>query len=601
MTEGSIRILDPMVADQIAAGEVVERPASVIKELLENSLDAGATRVQVEIDAGGIARIRVVDNGVGLSAADAALAFTRHATSKIRRLEDIERVESFGFRGEALPSIASVSRVRILTRAADAVAGTRLLLEGGEVKQSREAGCPVGTDFEVTDLFYNTPARLKFLKRDTTEAGHCAEALVRLALVRPEVSFAFVSQGRRTRELPRVERPQERVASLFPDEPLAVSDGLAEGIRVLAILGPPHRARPGAGSLYTYVNGRFIRDRALLRAVTQAFAGTLESGRYPVGFISLALPPGSFDVNVHPQKTEVRFVDQGAVYRAVTRVVGEMAARSVWALGCVASGQPDRQPAGVADPGVEYSAPAGRMIPAPPRAAAHRPVAMGDLLRDVGPRPGGPVATGGEVPAPPGADRRGRERFSSLRYLGQARGTFLLLEDEDDLVIIDQHAAHERVKFERLRLQLDKGRVSSQRLLAPHSIDLGPAEAERIADLEDRLAVLGLEVTRSGPDRIAIRAVPSELAGASPDRLLADMVLALEERRDGSRGETDDHVLATMACHGSIRGGRPVAEAEVAELLTQMDRIDFAGHCPHGRPVLARFPWAEIRKRVGRD
>jgi DNA mismatch repair protein MutL len=591
MTTGSIRVLPSIVADQIAAGEVVERPASVVKELVENSLDAGATRVQVEIDAGGIGRIRVRDNGAGMSPEDAAVAFGRHATSKLTAIEDLDAVSTFGFRGEALPSIASVAKIALETRTKDDVAGVRIELCGGEIVSRREAGCPVGADIEVGELFYNTPARLKFLKRDTTEAGHCAEALVRLALVRPDVAFALVSSGRRIRELKRAERPEERVAELFPDEPLAIGRGAEGGVEVLAVLGPPHRARAGAGSLYTYVNGRFVRDRAMLRAIAAGFGGTLQSGCYPAGLVAISLPPGGVDVNVHPQKIEVRFADGAAVYRAVSRVVGEMAGRSIWSRGAAAAPvtpAPVDRPERIAEPQAPYPAGEGRLVP-PPRFTPR-------------PLPGGPLPLRADAPPlqGPREDAPG-PGFCAMRYIGQARGVFLVLEDERDLVLIDQHAAHERVTYERLRAELAAGALSSQRLLAPHHVDLGPAEAERILALEDDLSRLGLEVSRSGPDRIAIRAVPSAVGQIAPDRLLAELVIALESGRGGSRGGTDDTAIATLACHGSIRAGRAVSEDEVRALLTQLDRVDFAGHCPHGRPVVARIPWSEIAKRVGRE
>jgi len=600
MAESRIRVLDRIVADQIAAGEVVERPASVVKELVENAVDAGATRVQVEIDGGGATRIRVLDNGVGMRVEEIGIAFQRHATSKITRIEDLEAVSSFGFRGEALPSIASVSRIVVETRTADSVAGARAVFEAGEPGERREVGCPTGTAIEIRDLFFNTPARLKFLKRESTEAGHCAEALTRIALVRPDVSFVMISGGRRTRKLPRAERIEERVAALFKDETLArarVADG---GIEVIAVLGPPERARAGAGSLYTYVNGRYVRDRALLSAIGQAFGGTLERGRYPVGLVAVRLPAGAVDVNVHPQKIEVRFADPRAVYQAVARAVAELVARAVWARGRTRSLDP-ASAGGVAEAPGGY-APSGRLVP-PPSSAGGRPVAEPRIIpRAATAAPGGPVRLEQQAAldvgaAPAGADAGG---FAALLYIGQARGTFLLFEDEDDLVILDQHAAHERITYEKLRAQLASGRVASQRLLAPHNVDLGPAEAERIAERADDLGRLGLEVGRAGPDRVAIHGVPAELGDVAPDRLLAEMVIALEESREGSRGEIEDRVLATMACHGSIRAGRRVTPDEVRALLEQMERIDLAGHCPHGRPVLARIPWREILRRVGR-
>ncbi len=607
MSRRRILVLDRIVADQIAAGEVVERPGSAIKELVENSLDAGATRVRVEIDGGGAARMRVLDNGSGIASEDVEAAFFRHATSKISRLDDIARAGTYGFRGEALPSIASVSRITVHTRSEETLAGTRLELEAGELLSRREAGCPVGTDIEVRDLFFNTPARLKFLKRESTETGHCVEAVMRLALVRPEVAFGVVVGGRTSKELPRAERIEERISELFSDERLARFEAKLDGVEVLAVLGPPERARAGAGSLYTFVNRRFVRDRALLKAVHQAFGGTLEKGRYPVGTLAVEMPSEGIDVNAHPQKTEVRFADPRAVYRAVSRTVAEMVSRSVWSLGEPArTARPEAGAESIAEEDAAYRSGSDRLVPPPsfpaPRPGGVRPRRGGpdEPGRRAGrpaPGPGGPIR-----PEPQRLVTSDRERhFSSLRFVGQAQGTFLLLEDEDDLVILDQHAAHERVTFERLREQLAEGRVSSQRLLVPHAVDLGPAEAERIEGLAEALERLGLEIQRSGPERISVRSVPAELAGASPDRLLAEMVLALEESRDGSRGESDDRALATIACHGSIRGGREVGRDEAIALLEEMDRIEMAGHCPHGRPVLARIPWREIRRRVGRD
>ncbi|MCP4675564.1 MAG: DNA mismatch repair endonuclease MutL [Deltaproteobacteria bacterium] len=603
MTEVGIQLLDGLVADQIAAGEVVERPGSVVKELIENSLDAGATRIQLDIDTGGTARIRVLDNGAGIPEPQVRLAFERHATSKIRRLEDLEGVGTYGFRGEALPSISSVSKMTIRTRTADDVAGTMLRLEGGKVIDQREVGCPVGTDIEVADLFFNTPARLKFLKRASTEASHSSEALVRLAACRPDVSFIMTSGGRRIRDLPRVERIEERISSMFGRESLVRAEGQEGGVNVLAVLGPPERARAGAGSLYTYVDGRFIRDKTLLRAVTQAFGGTLESGRYPVGLIRLSMPPGSFDVNVHPQKTEVRFVDAQIVYRAVVRVVGEMVSRAAWTLGGDQSSKIAEVPEDLHTSPEPYR-PSGRLVPPPVNAGATAPSNFpspprGEAGREAPP----PIQDNQPLPhiASTDEDNGTPGRFTDLEYIGQAKGLFLLFESGDELVIIDQHAAHERVVYERLRTQLGSGQILSQRLLVPHNVDLGPADAERIVRLGARLERLGLEVAQSGSDRVTIHAVPAELVDASLDRLLADMVIALEERRDDSRGDMEDGVLARMACHSSLRGGRLVQRAEARALLEQMEQVDFAGHCPHGRPVLAQIPWSEIRRRVGRN
>lgn len=616
MGDTRIEVLDGIVADQIAAGEVVERPGSVVKELVENSLDAGATKVTLHIAGGGAGLIRVMDNGRGIPGDQASLAFERHATSKMQRLEDLEGVATFGFRGEALPSIASVSRVTLRTRQADDIAGTLVSLEGGRLVETREAGCPVGCDIEVRDLFFNTPARLKFLKRESTETSHCSEALVRLAALRPDVAFAMHSGKRKVREMPRVEKVEERVQTMFAGERLVKAEGDLHGVTVLAVLGSPERARAGAGSLYTYVNQRYIRDKTLLRAVTQAFAGILEPGRYPVGLIAISLPSGALDVNVHPQKTEVRFADAQAVYRAVSSVVGSMVERAAWSFGSM---DPESAREGDA---AHYAAPAevtpyrpdGRLVPPPevnyrPPERPTAPETPSASQKTVGDTMSTPLSQSAETspdesPKPlfqVPSKLRASGRFSDLRYLAQAKNLFLLLDDEDDLVVVDQHAAHERVTYERLRKELSTGRIASQRLLVTSTVDLGPQDAERIADLADDLAVLGLEVSRSGPDSVTIHGVPALLTGASPERLLADMVLAVEQGRDGSSGEFGDTVIATMACHTSIRAGRSVERAEIDALLKSMDAIDFAGYCPHGRPVLTRIPWREIRRRLGRS
>jgi DNA mismatch repair protein MutL len=618
MTNSRIEVLDKITADQIAAGEVVERPGSVVKELIENSLDAGATSIQLDIDAGGVGRIRVLDNGEGIARDQVKTAFLRHATSKMRHIEDLDSMATFGFRGEALPSIASVSKMTVRTRRASEVAGYQLVLEAGVVKEERDVGCPVGTEIEAADLFFNTPARLKFLKKESTEASHCAEALVRAAAVRPDVSFRMRSSGRVTRELVRVEKIEERVSFMFPKERLVRAQGTERGIEVLAVLGPPETARAGANSLYTYVNGRFVRDKILLRALTQAFGGTLESGRYPAGLLHLKLPPGSLDVNVHPQKTEVRFSDTDSVYRAVSRVVGETAARGLWSF--LPGRDDDRAKETQAPPYTPAPArPEQRLIPPPSRPLAAAPIATASAPLAETPEKTAPSSISSDYPSEkidspeqalpvfsPGrlfdaADNLPEApTFSSLRFIGQMQNLFLLFEDVDDLVIVDQHAAHERVTYERLRRDLSKGVIPSQRLLMPHAVDLGPDDAERILNMADDLMTLGLEVTRSGPDRITIHQVPAELTDASPDRLLADMVLALEEGRKGSKGEWAEKALSTMACHNSIRGGRSVDPREIESLLQQMDETEFKGHCPHGRPVLTRVPFREIRRRLGR-
>ncbi|MDB4928460.1 MAG: mismatch repair protein MutL [Myxococcaceae bacterium] len=327
-----VALLPPEVANQIAAGEVVERPASVMKELVENALDAGATTITVSIDGGGLARVAVTDDGAGMSAPDLALALLRHATSKIRSADDLVGVGTYGFRGEALPSIASVSRTRVTSRARGTDEGNEALVEGGAPAVLRPAGCAEGTTVCVEDLFYNTPARRKFMRTPQTEGAACADALVRLAVPKPEVRFVLRRDGKVVREFLRHADVAARVRELLPDEPLAELRGSRGKVRVVGLLGPPERARSGASHLMLYVNGRHVKDRLLLRAVAQAYGSTLESGRYPAGAVLVEVPPEDVDVNVHPQKTEVRFASQGQVFEAVMTVLRDAAATAPWAL-----------------------------------------------------------------------------------------------------------------------------------------------------------------------------------------------------------------------------------------------------------------------------
>ncbi len=637
-----IKILTKVVADQIAAGEVVERPASVVKELIENSIDAGATFIQLEIDAGGIGRIRVLDNGTGFAKDEVETAFLRHATSKLSGIDDLTDIKSFGFRGEALASIAAVSKITVNTRSKKDVAGTKLVLKGGELIESRDAGCPEGTDFEVRDLFYNVPARLKFLKREATETSHCIEAVTRMALILPGITFKVISKGRIVKNLIKTDDPQERVKALFKGETLAKIRGGEFGITVTAILGPPEHARAGGGSLYTYVNDRYVRDKSLMGAISRAFGGTLERGRYPVGYVAIEMPGAGVDINVHPQKTEVRFADTQAVFRAVSHVIGAMAAQAPWTKRGDAdvNGKSGSEYQTGFENRVKESALDGEIsskgtvnydnvnnISAPPlpslsssfskplpsfgnsgrdsKGSGHKMNGVQEVHSAHGvqavfskPVPKMLPGTNADFVSRESSDRSGN--FSSMLYIGQGRGTFLFLEDGDDLVVMDQHAAHERVTYEKLRAQLSKGGVKSQGLLVSYPVDLGPVEADRIESLKDDLAKLGMEIERAGEDRITIHSVPAELSGVSPDKLLADTVLALEEGRKGTKGDMEDKAVATMACHSSIRAGRRVLKEEVQALLLQMDNIDFAGHCPHGRPVLTRIPWSELAKKVGR-
>jgi DNA mismatch repair protein MutL len=586
------------LANQIAAGEVVERPASVVKELVENALDAGATRVTVELEQGGLGRIRVTDDGEGMQGDDARLSVERHATSKLRDVEGLSRISTYGFRGEALPSIASVSKLTLVTRARGADEGTEVVLEGGGEPRVRPAGLSVGTSVDVADLFFNVPARRKFLKSQATEAAHVAEVVLAAALSHPEITFTLVRDGKTHRQYLRAPTRQARVDDAIAGERLAACIGERGPMKLEAYLSPPERARPGAANLHLYVNLRPVRSPTLARAVAQAYGSVLESGRYPVGVVYLTLPVELVDVNVHPQKAEVRFADSRALFEAVVRELGAGLAK--------AFSIDARREAPQLLP-VEPAADPWGLTPRPP---AYAPL---DAARSYAPLHAAPrnapldmaTATLAEAVAEP-APVSDSEFFrvpgfyARLRFLAQVRGTFLVCEGEDGLYVLDQHAAAERVTFDRLRRAYASRQVASQKLLIPELVELSPGEVAALEDSTSGVAAVGVELRAVGPSAVAVHAIPKLLARAQPERIVRD--LAAELARSAKRPFSDaaDLVLATMACHGSIRANDHVSAEEAQALLRALDAVDFAGHCPHGRPVVTRIPFDDLERRVGR-
>ncbi|MGF1469064.1 MAG: DNA mismatch repair endonuclease MutL [Sandaracinaceae bacterium] len=584
-----IRVLDAALADQIAAGEVVERPASVVKELLENALDAGASTVRLAIEGGGVTRIRVQDDGHGMGPEDAPLSLRRHATSKIARAEDLSAIRTLGFRGEALPSIASVSRLRLKTRREDAVAGTEVTVEGGSPPVVRDVGCATGTVVEVADLFYNVPARRKFLKSVATESAHVSDVVRRAGLAHPRLRVELTRDGRKAIELLPVTTSVERARQVFPREPFSAVEGERSGVRIDAILGPPERARAGAGGLHLFVNQRPVRDRALARAVAFAFGSVLPPGRYPVGAVFVELDPDEVDVNVHPQKAEVRFARGREVYDAVTRLLAVGLGTSAW--GGARSAPPPRP----APPEPSGPDPWGR---APPEPAPRAPVNAVLPLDPPLPTPG-PGATSG--PAGVAAPPPGRGFFSSLRVLGQVRRMLIVCEGADGLHVLDQHAADERVRYDALRRRYRDREVPVQRLLAPVRVELDEAAVALLEERGEELRGLGMEVEMLGPGSAAVRGVPALLRRASPERLLRDVLGELGRRGERAFGDALDMALATMACHGAIRAGDDLSPEECRALLASLDRVeDFGGHCPHGRPVVYSVSFEQLERRLGR-
>jgi len=593
-----IHVLSQELANQIAAGEVVERPASVAKELCENAVDAGAHRIDVEIEAGGRRLIRVVDDGCGMTAEEARLALQRHATSKITAADDLWGLATFGFRGEALPSIAAVSRLTLRSKMTGAAAGFRLQVEAGVETDAGEVGMAEGTQLEVRDLFFNTPARLKFLKSEATEAANVSEAILRLALANPEVQFRLRTNGRIALDLPPHRDMAERVRAALARRGARVlheAEGEEGGIKVRAFLASPEEAAPAGRSTFLFVGRRFVRDRALLHALAQGYGELLEKGRYPLAALFVDVAGPELDVNVHPQKLEVRFSRPQEVYAAVRHVVGQAVARAPWLA---------------VSPIRAYTLPPERIAegederPLPSRPARDRQEPLG-RSSEPGDKRASPLFPSllRDEAVPAAAEPAARGFFSGLEYIGQLRRTYLVCEGPSELVLVDQHAAHERIMFERLRVAHRQRAVVRQRLLFPIPIELdevAAAAAHEGATLE-ALAGLGFEVEGFGPKTMLLRAVPDLLKDVDPKPLLRDVLHRVAEGDSLRRAEENfEQVFATMACHGALRAGDIVAREAALTLLGQLDAVDLHSHCPHGRPVLLRMSLAEIEQRLGR-
>lgn len=611
----TIFVLPSQLASQIAAGEVVERPASVVKELIENALDAGASRVDVTIEAGGIRSIEVADDGKGMTAVDARLSIERHATSKLRRMADLDELCSFGFRGEALPSIASVSRLTLRTRSGDSDEGLELTSEGGGETTARPAAAPVGTTIRVADLFFNVPARRKFLRSTGTESGHVGEVLLDAALSRPDVTFTLTRDARQVRNWSRCADRIERVQQLMSEEELLICRGTRGPLQVLALLSRPERARQGAAGLKLLVNGRPVRDRALAGTIAHAYGSVLERGRYPRGVLYLELPPRLVDVNVHPQKAEVRFADPRAVSDAVYGIIARELSQRLAAAPRARSNDTLPSPAFPAPTEPLRASPWQRPVP-PQRSLllqdSQRPATSHPLDSSVPTSsPGAPVTNDGSLPSalprPESLDAtaRARERqrqptWSEVRFLAQVRETYLICEGRDGLYVLDQHAASERVLFSKLHRQYQTQGVAAQALLFPLVVDVSPEESEILSAHIQQITAMGLDVRVRTHEAVSIHAVPRLLQRSSPERMLRDLMAELT--RAGERGFSDavDKALATMACHAAVRAGDSLSRDEASALLAALDQADFAAYCPHGRPIVAFTSWEELERKVGR-
>jgi DNA mismatch repair protein MutL len=566
-----IRLLADDLISQIAAGEVVERPASVVKELIENSLDAGALRIDVRLEAGGVKRVVVSDDGRGIPRAELALALARHATSKIASLDDLEAVESLGFRGEALASIASVADVTITSRTAEEASGWTIDSAG----TLEPAAAVTGTRIEVADLFHKTPARRKFLRSEATELAHCITQVERIAAAHPQVAFSVVHQGRTLLAL-TAQSPRERALELLPEEFSSAQrevEAQAPGIRLHGWVGHPTASRTRPDAQYFFVNGRYVRDRVLAHAVRAAYADVLHGGSQPMYCLHLTLDPRRVDVNVHPTKIEVRFRDSSAVHQFVLHAVQAALAESAQPVAPTANETAVRPPAlwgattqqrplGVEQSIAEYLA-----------VLADRPALA----------PASVTATAADSDMPLGI------------ALAQLAGIYVLAQNEHGLVVVDMHAAHERIVYEKLKHQLDARTIPQQRLLIPQVFSASPLDIATAQEESALLNQLGVDLAAVSPTQLALRAVPALLAQADGAALARDLLR--DVREFGATRVLTEHrneLLATLACHGAVRANRRLTLEEMNALLREMEATERADQCNHGRPTWTQLTVADL-------
>ena len=616
-----INILSPHVADLIAAGEVVERPASAVKELLENAFDAGGRTVVVEIRAGGRELIRVTDDGCGMAPEDAGVCFLRHATSKLSDERGLEAIGTLGFRGEALAAIASVSRVTLTTRERGAASGVRMELTAGEIETMEETGCPEGTTIQVRDLFYNTPARQKFLGSDRSETAQCVQAALRCALGRPEVSVRCLRDGQEEFFSPGDGRLDSAVYALLGREfaaGLKTVDTENEGVRVTGFISDPGRCRGNRSGQYFFVNGRSIRSRTMQAALEQAYKNMAMVGKFPACVLYITLPNGLVDVNVHPTKAEVKFAREKAVFDGV--YYGALAALGVGAPQTMAVSPAESGPAAPQVPAFSAarSAPKKdffrsmdatefkRRYSQPPRTAAPADTVRDRTAYRAEYNPGRVHSVPEAMPPKPAPPQSAPDRQTVLdesfrkepfRCIGEALGVYILLEQGDKLCIVDKHAAHERILFDKMRL--NEKPLMSQELLVPETFTTDPDGAQIIEREGELLSRLGFALESYGEDAFAIRAVPADIDRAEAAPLLEELIEKLRQGKSLSAADVWERLAATVACKAALKAGMTV---DSRELIALAERV-LAGevtHCPHGRPVMQVFTRAELDKRFGR-
>ena len=661
---GRIHVLSEQVANKIAAGEVVERPASVVKELLENALDAGATRIRVDVEAGGRRLIQVTDNGCGMVRDDAMLCFERHATSKIRTDADLNTIATLGFRGEALPSIASVARVHLETRSREESAGTLVEINGGNILRVEEAGLPEGTSIAVRDLFFNTPARRKFLKAESTELSHIASLVTHYALAHPDKHFELHSTANALLMAPPVTGHRERVYQVFgkdtldsllsiaaavpfdrmglPQPPPWRRPELAEGesepspgeLRVHGFASKPELQKLNRNSIYIFANGRLIRDRLIQHAITEAYRNILPNGVYPVVLLFLEMPAAEVDVNVHPSKTEVRFRQSVVIHdfvrdtvravlmknRPVPQFAAEIAAHptaspaltpGAQAAGFLSAAQAWRDqsvPANGQPMEGNSNGPSGFFLQPPPVAPVSARLNFeGGIAVDANAAlPAARVQqsvpdNGCALAVPDDMDEEPTlESLRTLRPLGQIRNSFILAVNEDGLWIVDQHVAHERVLFEKILQQREAKKVESQRLLMPLIVDLTPAQQAVFSEIADELNHNGFEAEAFGSRTLAIKVAPHGLEAAEIERMLHELFDQCTGEQALNMELVRTRIAASIACHAAIKVNMPLEQNKMDWLLAELAKTDFPFSCPHGRPVVLRYSMKDIQRAFKR-
>jgi DNA mismatch repair protein MutL len=651
---GKIRVLSDQVANQIAAGEVVERPASVVKEMLENSLDAGATRIRVEIEGGGRKLIRIVDNGHGMGRDDALLAFERHATSKLRSSDDLLTIATLGFRGEALPSIASVARVLLETRAAEDASGTLIEIAGGNMLRVEDAGVPVGTTFAVRDLFFNTPARRKFLRAEQTELGHVAALVTHYALAHPDKHFELHSATQNLLMAPAVANAGERLFQIFGRDtferliPVAAEiDFQRAGIpepppwkrpedyepptpgfmRLSGFVSKPELQKLNRNSIYVFANGRLIRDRLILHAFTEAYRNIIPPTSYPVVLLFIEMPPQEIDVNVHPAKTEVRFRQGSFVHDFVRDTVRTalMRARPAAEFLSALHSAPTAGSSLMVDvsplPGIDQPSVApSEFLQQQAEAQSEGAIEPGDVAafelseRMVPLSPGrlgfsgSGIAVGYEDVIDPNRDdpqseseRTTLNALASLKPVGQLRNSFILAVNEEGLWIIDQHVAHERVLFEKILRDRKVEAVQRQRLLMPVLIDLLPEQMVTFAAIAEELERNGFEAEPFGPRTLAVKAAPVGLEGKELERVLEEVLGGGEKTAQVENEELRrTRIAASIACHAAIKVNMPLEPAKIDWLLKELGKTEHPTSCPHGRPIALRYSLKDIQRAFQR-